>query len=152
MSEQTELQIADLDVASARGAIAGAVLHTPVVRCADVQRLAGTATVLKAECLQTTGSFKLRGALNKLAALGDDARAGVVTASAGNHGRALAYAACARGVPCDVFMPADAAVLKVAGIEELGARVHTTGTSVDEALEQASAFALRTGATFVHPF
>jgi threonine dehydratase len=152
LSEQTELQIADLDIASARRAIAGSALHTPVVRCGDVQQLAGTAAVLKAECLQTTGSFKLRGALNKLTALGEDARAGVVTASAGNHGRAVAYAACARGVPCDVFMPADAAVLKVAGVEELGARVHSAGTSVDEALEHASAFALRTGASFVHPF
>jgi threonine dehydratase len=152
LTEQAEFQIADLDIASARRAIAGFALHTPVVRCADVQQLAKTSTVLKAECLQRTGSFKLRGALNKLSALGDDARTGVVTASAGNHGRAVAYAASEHGVPCDVFMPTDAAVLKVAGVEELGARVHAARASVDEALEEASAYAQRTGASFVHPF
>ena len=65
--------------------------------------------MLKAENLQRTGSFKLRGALAKIAALGDAARAGVVTGSAGNHAQAVAYAARTRGVPCEVFMPDDRA-------------------------------------------
>ena len=69
---------------------------------------AGAPVVLKAENLQRTGSFKLRGALAKLAALGEECARGVVTASAGNHGQAVAYAARARGVRCEVFMPEQA--------------------------------------------
>jgi threonine dehydratase len=127
-------------------------VRTPTVRCAELSELAGTEVALKAECLQVTGSFKLRGALSKLAALGERASAGVATASAGNHARALAHAARVRGVACEVFLPADAAVSKLAAIERMGARVHLRGGSIEEALHSASAWAQRTGATLVHPF
>ena len=81
----------------------------------------GSRVVLKAENLQRTGSFKLRGATAKLAALGDEAARGVIAGSAGNHAWALALAARERGVPCEVVMPPDAPLAKIAGCRSLGA-------------------------------
>lgn len=144
--------IARADVAAARAAIAGAAVRTPTLLSGEVSNRAGTAVALKAECLQGTGSFKLRGALNKVAALGEGAEAGLVTASAGNHARALAQAARVRGVRCEVFMPLDAPVSKVAAVERLGASVHLEGSSVDVALELARERSRETGAALVHPF
>ncbi|HEX7610083.1 MAG TPA: pyridoxal-phosphate dependent enzyme [Solirubrobacteraceae bacterium] len=143
--------LAQADLAAARRAIAGIAVRTPTIACEDLAEATGTAVALKAECLQASGSFKLRGALNKLAALGG-APSGLVTASAGNHGRAVADAARLKGVACTVFMPRDAPVSKVAAVERLGAQVHLEGTSVEEALDLAGAFAERTGAALVHPF
>lgn len=142
----------ELDLDAARRAVAAAAVHTPVLNSEELTQAAGAPVLLKAECLQATGSFKLRGALNKLAALGERAAAGVVTASAGNHARALAYAARLRGVGCEVFMPRDAPVSKVAALEQLGARVHLVGASVDEALASAEQEARESGTELVHPF
>ncbi len=144
--------IAAVDLQSARSAVTASAVRTPTIRCEELRAPGSTATALKAECLQSTGSFKLRGALSKLAALGDSVAAGVVTASAGNHARALAHAARVRGVACEVFMPSDAAVSKVAAVEELGARVHLEGGSIEQALQRAAEWADTTAATFVHPF
>ncbi len=141
---------ADLEAAAA--AVAGFVVRTPTIACADLSDRLGGAVALKAECLQSTGSFKLRGALSRVAALGAGAERGLVTASAGNHARAVAQAARLRGVGCDVFMPRDATVSKVLAAEELGARVRLEGSSVDDTLEQALLLAQQTGAAFVHPF
>jgi threonine dehydratase len=107
---------------------------------------------LKTENLQRTGSFKLRGVLAKIAALGDACAAGVVTGSAGNHAQALAYAARARGVRCEVFMPETAAIAKVEAATELGAIVSLVGLTVDESLAAARDRAARAGLSFVHPF
>ena len=112
----------------------------------------GATVALKAENLQRTGSFKLRGALAKIAALGDRCAAGVVTGSAGNHAQAVAYAARARGVRCDVFMPEGAAIAKVEAATALGATVHLVGSTVDECLDAARARAAEGGLAFVHPF
>jgi threonine dehydratase len=144
--------IAAADLDGGRRAIAGAAVRTPTLACADLGQVADTAVALKAECLQGTGSFKLRGALSKVAALGERASAGLVTASAGNHARAVAQAARVRGVGCEVFMPRDAAVSKVVAVERLGANVELDGASVDEALGLARERAERTGAALVHPF
>jgi threonine dehydratase len=143
------IEAADLD--RARDAIAGTASRTPALPSEELTERAGGPVTLKAESLQRGGSFKLRGALSKLAALGDD-RAGLVTASAGNHGRAVALAARTRGVECTVCMPAQAPVSKVAAIERLGGRVELRGDSVEEALALAAELAERTGAAFVHPF
>jgi threonine dehydratase len=113
---------------------------------------AGATVALKAENLQRTGSFKLRGALAKIAALGDGCAAGVVTGSAGNHAQAVAYAARVRGVHCEVFMPQAATIAKVEAATALGATVHLLGTTVDESLEAARARAEEGGLAFVHPF
>ncbi len=144
--------IAAADLRGARRALQGVAVRTPTLACADLDAASGTDVLLKAECLQGTGSFKLRGALSKLAALGERAAAGLLTASAGNHARAVAQAARVRGVACEVFMPRDAAVSKVAAVEGLGATVRLEGSSVDEALELAGERARETGAALVHPF
>jgi threonine dehydratase len=141
---------ADLD--AARHAIASVAVRTPAIGSEGLAERYGTPVALKAECLQRTGSFKLRGALSKVAALGARADAGLVTASAGNHGRAVAEAARARGVESEVFMPRDAPVSKVAAVEALGARVRLGGASVEEALQLAAGRGEETGAAFVHPF
>ena len=109
--------------------------------------------VLKAENLQRTGSFKIRGVSAKLAALGEDGcRDGVVAASAGNHAQSLAAAARARGVPCEVFVPDDAPLAKVEAARGQGAIVHIGGGSVDACLTLAQERAREGGLAFVHPF
>ena len=110
----------------------------------------GGRLLLKAENLQRTGSFKLRGAVHKISRLTD--APGVVAGSAGNHGQSLAYAARAKGIPCEVFMPREAPVAKVAAVEAFGGIVHLQGDSVDECVAAARARAEETGAGFVHPF
>ena len=106
--------------------------------------------VLKAENLQRTGSFKLRGAVHKISRL--DNPVGVVAGSAGNHGQSLAYAARARSIPCEVFMPREAPVAKVAAVQAFGGVVDLAGDSVDDCVAAALARAALTGAGFVHPF
>jgi threonine dehydratase len=112
----------------------------------------GLTVALKAENLQRTGSFKIRGALAKLAALGPACEDGVVCASAGNHAQAVAYAARERGVRCDVFMPESAPIAKAEATLELGAEVRLVGESVDESLAAAQEWAAAGGHAFVHPF
>jgi threonine dehydratase len=142
--------IADVRRAAAAGA--GLVRETPVLSSRTLGERCGGTVALKAENLQRTGSFKLRGALAKLAALGDGCAAGVVTASAGNHAQAVAYAARARGVPCEVFMPEIAPIAKVEAASGLGARVRFAGISVEECLAAARQRAAASGLAFVHPF
>jgi threonine dehydratase len=144
--------VASVDVERARRAISGAVRRTPTLASEELSESAGCACALKAESLQRTGSFKLRGAVNKLDALGERAAAGLVTASAGNHARAVAQAARLRGVGCEVFMPRDAAVSKVAAVELLGGRVTLAGGAVEDAVDLALARADADGPAFVHPF
>jgi len=140
------------DVERARSAIGDVVRHTPVLPSATLTERCGAPVVLKAESLQRTGSFKIRGALAKLHALGDACAPGVVTGSAGNHAQALAAAARARGVPCEVFMPVSAPIAKVEGATALGAVVRLGGDSVDEAIAAARERAASAGMGFVHPF
>ncbi len=126
--------------------------QTPVLSSRTLTERSGATVALKAENLQRTGSFKLRGALAKITSLGDACAAGVVTGSAGNHGQAVAYAARARGVPCEVFMPLTAAIAKVEAAIGLGAEVHLGGATVDDALRFARERAAEAGMTFIHPF
>ena len=140
------------DVQRARGAIADVAKHTPVLSSLTLSQQLGAEVSLKAESLQRTGSFKIRGALSKLAALGEGCAQGVTAGSAGNHAWALAQAARARGVPCEVFMPVEAPLSKVEGCAALGAIVHRGGTSVEECVVAARARAQEAGMAFVHPF
>jgi len=140
------------DVERARAAIADIVRHTPVLPSSTLSERAGGPVVLKAETLQRTGSFKVRGALNRIHALGDACASGVVCGSAGNHAQALALAAAARGVPCEVFMPVGAPIAKVEATTDLGATVKLVGASVADAIVAAEARASEAGLTFVHPF
>jgi threonine dehydratase len=144
------------DIEAAHAAIAGVVAQTPVFTSRWLSGRAGRRVVLKAENLQRTGSFKIRGAANKLAALtaegGGGAKAGIVVASAGNHAQAAALAAREAGVSCEVFMPVDASVGKTEATLSYGATVNLVGDSIDQSLVAARARADETGSVFVHPF
>jgi threonine dehydratase len=140
------------DVAAARPAVETIARRTPVLSSRTISERAGGIVALKAENLQRTGSFKIRGVAAKLAALGDGCTAGVVGASAGNHGQALAAAAKARGVACEVFMPTDAPLAKVEATRGSGATVKIGGESVDDCVEVATERAQEAGMAFVHPF
>jgi threonine dehydratase len=124
--------------------------ETPVLTSGTLSERCGGRVLLKAENLQRTGSFKLRGALNKIASL--EGATAVVCGSAGNHGQALAYAARARGLACEVFMPAEAPVAKVAAVQGYGGQVTFGGPSVDDCVVAARERSRQTGAVFVHPF
>ncbi|HZB78146.1 MAG TPA: threonine ammonia-lyase [Solirubrobacteraceae bacterium] len=137
-------------VVAARARGADLVRRTPVLTSRSLGERCGGTVLVKAENLQRTGSFKLRGALAKLGAV--EAASGVVAGSAGNHAQSVAYAARARGLPCEVFMPAGASVAKVAAVRGFGGVVHLGGDSVDACVALARDRAAETGATFVHPF
>ena len=126
--------------------------ETPVLSSRTLSDGAGTTIALKAENLQRTGSFKLRGAFAKIASLGDRTANGVVCGSAGNHAQAVAYAARTLGVSCEVFMPIAAPISKVEAAEALGATVHMVGISVDESIAAALARAAEARMAFIHPF
>lgn len=141
------------DVRAAAGLLLGVTDRTPVQLSRALSHVAGTEVWLKCENLQRTGSFKLRGAYVRMSRLSAQEKArGVVAASAGNHAQGVALAAQMLGIESVVFMPVDAALPKVAATREYGARVEAVGTSVDEALEHARAYADRTGAVLIHPF
>jgi threonine dehydratase len=142
--------VEDIERAAAAGL--GVVRVTPVLSTRTLSERAGGTIALKAENLQRTGSFKLRGALAKIASLGEACSRGVVTGSAGNHGQAVAYAARTVGVPCEVFMPDGAPIAKAEAAAALGATVRYTGLNVDEALMAARERAAIGGLTFIHPF
>ena len=139
------------DLKAIRQASSETVKETPVFSFGELTRRCGGQISLKAENLQRTGSFKLRGTLSKLSQDVSGNR-GVVAGSAGNHGQALAYAARAHGVPCTVLMPEDAAVPKVEAVAAFGAKVRQEGDSVDECVELARRLALEEDLLFVHPF
>lgn len=143
--------IAEIEAARAR--LDGVARVTPVYRSETLSRACGHEVRLKAETLQRTGSFKVRGAYNRISSLGPEQRAaGVVAASAGNHGQAVAWAAREVGATARIFMPQDAAMAKVDATRHYGADVELTGPAIEECLDSALTYVAETGATFVHPF
>ncbi len=150
MSAAVNTEVSLEDVRRAATAGAGVIRRTPSLSSRTLSERAGMTVALKAENLQRTGSFKLRGALAKIASLED--LTGVVTASAGNHAQAVAYAARARGLRCEVFMPEGAALGKLEGARALGASVRLVGATVDESLAAARERAASSDVVFVHPF
>lgn len=142
------------DVEAARARIAPHVRRTPVLRAANMkQPLRSKHVTLKLECLQVTGSFKARGAMNRvLAATPDELRSGLVTASGGNHGLAVARTAHVAGVPATIFLPSNVSPAKVEKLQTWGARIEIAGDEFDHAREAALAFASRNGALFIHPY
>ena len=141
------------DLERARERLAGIARVTPVYGSETFSRLAGRDVHLKAENLQRTGSFKIRGAVNKLASLDDAERAaGVVAASAGNHAQAVAWAAREAGVRATIFVPQDAPMAKVEATKSYGAEVEMGGAALEEAVTAALERVAATGATFVHPY
>lgn len=139
-------------VHAAGARLAGLLRRTPLVHSRGLSEVAGGDVYLKLENEQTTGSFKLRGALNVLATLTPDQRAhGVVASSAGNHGLGVAYAARHFGVRSTIFVPSTAPQVKRDGIAQLGAAIDTSQPHYDAAMDAAKAHAARTGATFINP-
>jgi threonine dehydratase len=137
------------DVAAAADRIRGRVQRTPVFTSATL----GHAVWLKAELLQKTGSFKVRGVLNKLASLTPEERErGVIGISAGNHAQALAWGAAAEGLDCLVVMYQGASAQKVAATRGYGARVDLEAADAVEAFARLDEHIARTGRTLVHPF
>jgi threonine dehydratase len=141
------------DVHEAQQRLDGIAQLTPVYGSETFTRLAGREVWLKAENLQRTGAFKVRGAVNKIATLYDDERAaGVVAASAGNHGQAVAWAAREAGVRARIYVPLDAPMAKVEACRNYGAETVLEGATFEDTVAAAQAHVDETGATFVHPF
>jgi len=141
------------DVEAARERLTGVARETPLYPTETFSRLSGRQVFLKAENLQRTGSFKIRGAYNTIATLGEaERRAGVVAASAGNHGQAVAWAAREAGISATIFMPQDAPMAKVEATRAYGGETELVGEGFDEAVAAAAAHVDATGATLVHAF
>ncbi len=141
------------DLVAAQERLAGIARVTPVLSSGTIAGFVGRAVLLKAENLQLTGSFKIRGAYNTIAQLTDSERqAGVVTASAGNHGQAVAWAARQAGIAATIFVPEGAPMTKVDAARGYGATVTLGGEGFDEAVAAARLHVETTGATFVHAF
>ena len=140
------------EIQEARKRLQGVARETPVISSETLGRLSGRPVWLKAENLQRTGSFKIRGAYNRISNLTDAERAaGVVTASAGNHGQAVAWAAREAGVRATVFMPEDAPTAKIEATKSYGAEVVLAGQGFDDAVAAAQE-RVEAGETFVHAF
>ncbi|MFC7448824.1 threonine ammonia-lyase [Rhodococcus daqingensis] len=140
-------------IAAADELLAPVIRRTPMLASRVLSKRCGHDVWLKCENLQRTGSFKPRGAYNRIANLTAEQRAGgVVAASAGNHAQGVAWAATELGITSTVFMPVGAPLPKLVATRAYGATVHLHGHSVDDALVAAREFADATGAVLIHPF
>ncbi|WP_344630650.1 threonine ammonia-lyase [Streptomyces glaucosporus] len=141
------------DIRTAQKTLSGVARVTALEGSRHLSELVGSPVHFKCENLQRTGSFKVRGAYVRIAAMSAEERArGVVAASAGNHAQGVALAASLLGVRSTVFMPVGAPLPKVAATRDYGARVRLHGQVVDETLRAAQEYAAETGAVFIHPF
>jgi threonine dehydratase len=141
------------EIREARERLEGHARVTPVYGTETLSKRLGREVWLKTENLQRTGSFKIRGAVNKIATLSEgERRPGVVAASAGNHGQAVAWAAREQGVKATVFMPQDAPMAKVEPTKTYGANAELIGATFEDAMAAALEHVEKTGATFIHPY
>ncbi len=145
------ITIADIEAARAR--VRSSIYVSPCAHSETFSRVAENKVFLKLENLQMTGSFKERGALNKILSLGPEVRAtGVMAASAGNHAQGVSYHATRQGIRARIFMPMTTPLVKVAATRSYGAEVVLSGANYDEAFATARAECDAEGWTFVHPF
>ena len=141
------------DIQEARERLRGIAEETPIYLSETFSRRVGREVRLKAENLQRTGAFKVRGAVNKLTTLSTEERAaGVVAASAGNHGQAVAWAARQLGIRATIFVPVTAPMAKVEACRNYGAATEMAGEDFEDALDAAIAHVEETGGTFIHPY
>jgi threonine dehydratase len=141
------------DIEEARQRLLGIAELTPIYLSESFSRRCGREVRLKAENLQRTGAFKIRGAVNKLTTLSQEERAaGVVAASAGNHGQAVAWAARELGIHARIFVPDTAPMAKVEACRNYGAETVLSGEYFEDAMAAAIAYVEETGGTFVHPY
>ncbi|EEO26462.1 threonine ammonia-lyase [Helicobacter winghamensis] len=140
-------------IMDAKAQLSGIIQHTKLAFAPKLSQLSGAKVYLKQENLQNTGSFKLRGAFNKIASLTQDERAkGVIAASAGNHAQGVAYSAKYFGIKGVIVMPEATPLLKVMGVKELGAEAILKGNNYDEAYSYALEYAKKHALQFIHPF
>ena len=133
--------------------IGPSIYESPLVHSKTLSRLSGNAIFLKLENLQMTGSFKERGALNRILTMTDDERRqGVIAASAGNHGQGVAYHATQRGIPVQIWMPRSTPLIKMTATRAYGADIVLHGDNYDEACEAAIERSVQRKAAFIHPF
>ncbi|HEY2644043.1 MAG TPA: threonine ammonia-lyase [Galbitalea sp.] len=141
------------DFEAARITVRAVVDETPLESSRSLSDVLGSDVWLKCENLQRTGSYKIRGAYNRLSHLTEDEKSrGVVAASAGNHAQGVAFAARELGIRSTIFMPVGVALPKLSATREYGADVELSGHVVDETLRAAARFGEETGAVFIHPF
>jgi threonine dehydratase len=141
------------DIQQARERLRGIAEETPIYLSETFSRRCGREVRLKAENLQRTGAFKIRGAVNRLSLLTPEERAaGVVAASAGNHGQAVAWAARELGLRARIFVPVTAPMAKVEACRNYGAQTELVGADFEDALNAALAHVEETGGTFIHPY
>ncbi|MDR1137049.1 MAG: threonine/serine dehydratase [Synergistaceae bacterium] len=141
------------DILEAKYRIASVIHHTPLVHSGSIGSMAGVELFLKAENFQKTGSFKIRGASNKIFAISREAGArGIITASSGNHGQAVAYAARIFGYEATVIMPEDGSPAKAASIEAYGGKLIYCGTTSEERINLAKKMCEENGLTFIPPY
>lgn len=141
------------DITEARRQLVGVAVETPLDRSRALSDTIGGEVFIKAENLQRTGSFKIRGAFNRISRLADaDRAAGVVAASAGNHAQGVALAASLSGISSVVYMPEAASLPKVEATKRYGAEVILTGKDFGEAFDAAVTHSNEHGSVFVHPF
>jgi threonine dehydratase len=141
------------DIIRAQSRLKGIVKVTPLEHTKSFSAMSGANVFMKLENMQSTGSFKVRGAYNKISCLDKkDLERGVVCASAGNHAQGVAYAARSMGVKATVFMPIFTPPLKVIATRSYGAEVVLTGDAFDDAFAAAMEFQKESGAIFIHPF
>jgi threonine dehydratase len=141
------------DIQAAQQTVHGAIDFTPCKYSGYLSRLTGAAIHLKLENLQKTGSFKIRGALNKLSSLTAEERCrGVIAASAGNHAQGVARAAQRLGIHATILMPEPTPITKVEATTFAGAEVMLRGETFDDALRVAHELATERGLTMIHPF
>ena len=142
-----------LDFAQAIAAVRGIARRTPLLEAPELSEKLGAPVLLKAECLQVTGSFKVRGAAARLAALSEDERKrGVVACSSGNHGRAVAYVAERLGIPATVCVPTWVDPMKLEGIRARGAEALLVGNTFDECEVHALDLARTSGRSYVSAY
>jgi threonine dehydratase len=147
------LHLTAADFEEASRTIAGLVHHTPLLSSRALSTRSGLDVWLKTENLQKTGSFKPRGAFNKVRHLPEaDRQRGIITASAGNHGQAVAYVGAHEGIAAVVVMPENANPTKVAAVKEYGAETVLHGQIWDHAYARSLEIASERGLTYVHPF
>ncbi len=141
------------DVLAARERLREAIYYSPCPHSVMLSELTGQQVYLKLENLQMTGSFKERGALNRIALLTpEQAARGVIAASAGNHAQGVAYHATKRGIRAVIVMPLTTPLVKVTATRDFGAEVVLFGANYDEAHAEAMRLCAEQGLTFIHPF
>src|SRR5688572_20692242 len=147
------MSVTIIDIEEAGKRISGVITPTPIIADARLSREIGCDAHLKAESLQKSGSFKIRGAYNKISRLSaDEKKRGVITASAGNHAQGVALAARLNGIEATIVLPEIAPLTKITSTKSLGGKVVIHGATFDDAVAHSRELEAKHGFTYVHAF